>query len=118
MKKVLFMGKAAFESRCKAIESAIIGQQLIRRLEAAKKMEDEEEAEMEKADVATHMARRTKVVEAYKKLFIDVARDWKDERHHIIGHVQGMSICLHLSVLAMATKALPMIGPLLKFISL
>ena len=41
--KVLFMGKAAFKSRCKAIESAIIGQelnidQLNRRLEAAKKM--------------------------------------------------------------------------------
>ena len=71
MKKVMFMGKAVFESRCKAIESAIIGQQvnidqLNRRLEAAKKMEDEGEAAMERADIANDMARRTKAVEAYQ----------------------------------------------------
>ena len=64
------MGKAAFESRCKAIESAIIGERLTidylnSRLEAATKMEDEEEAEMEKIDVASRMPRRTKAVEAY-----------------------------------------------------
>ena len=64
------MGKAAFESRCKAIESAIIGERLTidylnSRLEAATKMEDEEEAEMEKIDVANRMPRRTKAFEAY-----------------------------------------------------
>ena len=58
------MGKAAFESCCKTIESAIIGEQLSidylnRRLEAATKMEDEEEAEMEKADDANRMPRQT-----------------------------------------------------------
>ena len=86
------MGKAAFESRCKSIESAIIGQQLNidllnRRLEAAQKMEDEEEAEMEKADIVKDMARCTKAVEAYQKLLNVVVRDWKDERNRIIGHV-------------------------------
>ena len=90
--EVLFMGKATFESRCKAIESAIIGQQLTidylnRRLEVAQKMEDEEEGEMERTDIANQMARRTKAVEAYQKLLNDVARDWKDERNCIIGHV-------------------------------
>ena len=64
------MGKAAFESRCKAIESAIIGERLSidylnSRLESATKMEDEEEAEMEKIDVANRMPQRTKAVEAY-----------------------------------------------------
>ena len=90
--EVLFMGKATFESRCKAIESAIIGQQLTidylnRRLEVAQKMEDEEEAAMERADIANQIARRTKAVEAYKTLLNDVVRDWKDERNRIIGHV-------------------------------
>jgi len=85
------MGKAAFESRWKAIES-IIGQQIVidllnRRLEAAKEMEDEEEAEMERADIANDMAGRTRAVEAFQKLLNDVARDWKDERNRIIGHV-------------------------------
>ena len=92
MKKVMFMGKAVFESRCKAIESAIIGQQvnidqLNRRLEASKKMEDEGEAAMERADIADDMARRTKAVETYQKLLNDVPRDWKDEKNRIIGHV-------------------------------
>lgn len=31
--------------------------------------------------------RRTKGVEAYQKFLIDVARDWKDERNRIFGHV-------------------------------
>ena len=68
---------------------------------------------MGKADVANHMARRTKAVEAYKKLLNNVARDWKDETISL-----GMSLCLHTSVSAMATKALPMIGPLSRFIPL
>ena len=102
------MGKAAF--------SAIIDQQLNidhlnRRLEAAKKMEDEEEAEMEEADIANHMPWWTKAVEAYKKLLNNVARDWK---HETVS--SGMSLCLHTSVSAMATKALPMIGPFSRFI--
>ena len=91
-KKVMFMGKTSFEGRCKAIEAAIIDQQLTidylnRRLEASQKREDEEEAAMERADIAKDMARHTKTVEAYQKLLIYVARDWKDERNRIIGHV-------------------------------
>lgn len=87
-----FMGKAAFESRCKAIESAIIDQQLIidhlnRHLEAAKKIQDKEEAEMERADIANDMARRTKPVETLQNLPNDVTRYWKDERNRIVGHV-------------------------------
>ena len=63
------MGKAALEIRCKAIESAIIGQQfttdyLNRRLEAAQNMGDEEEVEKEKVDVANQMVRGMKAVEA------------------------------------------------------
>ena len=86
------MGKAALEIRCKATESAIIGQQfttdyLNRRLEAAQNMGDEEEAEMEKVDVANQMVRGMKAIEGYQKLLIDVVRDWKDERCRIIGRV-------------------------------
>ena len=78
-KKVMFMGKTSFESRCKAIKFAIIEQlnidQLNRRLEAAKELKEQEEAAMERADIANNMARRTKAVEAYQKLLNDVARD-------------------------------------------
>ena len=81
------MGKATLEIRCKAIESAIIGKQLTidclnRRPEAANEMEDEEEAEMEKANVANQMPRQMKAVDGYQKL-----HNWKDERNRIIGHV-------------------------------
>ena len=52
-----------------------------------KDLEDEEEAAIERADIANDMARHTKAIEAYQKLLNDVARDWKDERIHVIGHV-------------------------------
>ena len=45
---------------------------------------------MHKADVANHMARQTKAVEAQKKLLNNVARDWKDETVSM-----SMSLCLH-----------------------
>ena len=89
------MGKTSFESRCKAIEAAIIDQQLTinyldRRLEATQKREDEEEAAMERADITKDMASRTKAL----KLLSYVARDWKDARNRIIGHVTLFpSIC-------------------------
>lgn len=40
-------------------------------------MEDEEEAEMERANIANDMTRRTKAVETFQKLLNDVARDWR-----------------------------------------
>jgi hypothetical protein len=91
-KKVMFMGKAAFESRCKAIKSAIGGKHIVidylnRRLECANEIEDEEEAEMERADVAKEMEGATKAIEAFQKLLDDVTRDWEDERNRVIGHV-------------------------------
>ncbi|KAM5533672.1 hypothetical protein V8D89_012639 [Ganoderma adspersum] len=91
-KKVMFMGTATFESRCKSIEFAIGGQQIIieqlkRRLDAAAVMEDEEEAVMERADVAKSMAGATAAIAAFQKLLDDVTRDWKDEANRIIGHV-------------------------------
>ena len=91
-RKVMFLGKAAFESRCKAIESAIVGQQVItdqlnRRLEAADEMEDKEEAEAERADVEKDMARAAAAIAAFQKLLDDVTKDWKDEANRIIGHV-------------------------------
>jgi len=66
------MGKADFENHCKAIESAIIGQQIIIDhlngcLEAANEMEDEEEAEMERDDIANDMAGLTKAVETFQR---------------------------------------------------
>ena len=70
-------------------------------------MEEEEEAAMERADIVNQMARRTKAVEAYKKLFNDIVRDWKDGRNVS----SGMSLCLRPSVSDMAMKALLMIGP-------
>ena len=73
----------------------------------AQKLEEEEEAAMERADIVNQMARRTKAVEAYKKLFNDIVRDWKDERNAS----SGMSLCLRPSISAMAMKALLMIGP-------
>ena len=62
----------------------IIGQQLNidqlnTRVEAAQKMEDEEEAEMGRADKANNMAARTKAVEASHKLLNDVARDCSED---------------------------------------
>ena len=74
LKKVMFMGKVMFESHCKAIKSLLIGQHLNRRLVAAQKMEDEEEAEMEKVDIANQMAWGMKAIEAYKKLLDNITR--------------------------------------------
>jgi hypothetical protein len=50
-------------------------------------MEEEEEAEMDGADIANNMVGQAKAVETFQKLLNDVARDWKDERNRIIGHV-------------------------------
>ena len=77
-------------------------------------MEEEEEAEMEKTDIANDMAKCTKAVEAYKKCSATSPGTGRTK-----GTVSfGMSLCLHPPVSTMATKALPMTGPSLKFISL
>ncbi|EDR11690.1 uncharacterized protein LACBIDRAFT_324421 [Laccaria bicolor S238N-H82] len=115
-KKVLFMEKAAFESCC---NTAIIGQHLTinylnRRLEAAQKMEDEEEAKMKKADIANQMAWQTKGIEVYQKFLINVTRDWKDKRNCIIGHV----ILSPLICFDYGDECFLMTGPSLKFIPL
>ncbi|KAF8874766.1 hypothetical protein CPB84DRAFT_559798 [Gymnopilus junonius] len=90
-RKVMFMGGAAFQRCCKAIESAIGGQQLIidqlkRRLEDANGLEDEE-AEQERVAVGKGMVEATAAMTAYQKLLNDVIRHWKVEENRIIGHV-------------------------------
>jgi len=69
---------------------------------------------MERDDIANDMVGRTKTVDAFQKLLNDVARDWKDERNRIIGHVTLSDP----SVSTMATKTLQVIGPSLRFIPL
>ncbi|KAF9778340.1 hypothetical protein BJ322DRAFT_1092749 [Thelephora terrestris] len=91
-RKVLLMGEAAFEARCKAIESAIgakqvIIEQLKRRLTVADEMEDEEDANAERKAVKTKMDEEEEAIAAFKKLLADVARDWADEEKRVLGHV-------------------------------
>ena len=78
-----------------------------RRLEAAKEMEDKEEAEMERADIVNHMARQTKAVETLQGLLNDAPRPGRTK-----GTVSlGMTLCPHPSVSIMATKSLLMVRP-------
>ncbi|KAF9778336.1 hypothetical protein BJ322DRAFT_1092735 [Thelephora terrestris] len=91
-RKVLLMGKATFDARCKAIKSAIdakeiIIQQLKRRLTVADEMEDEEDANAERKAVKPGMEEAEEAIAAFKKLLADVARDWADEEKRVLGHV-------------------------------
>lgn len=91
-RKVLLMGEAAFEARCKAIKSAIGTKQVIiehlnGRLKAADEMEDEEDANAERKAAKYQMEGAEKAITALKKLLADVARDWTDEENRILGHV-------------------------------
>lgn len=91
-RKVMFMGEAAFNTRCDAIESAIgaraiIIEQLQRRLAAADNLEDEEDATTERNAVEALMGKAESAIAAFKKLHADVTRDWKDEENRVIGHV-------------------------------
>ena len=101
------MGKTSFESRCKAIEAAIIDQQLTidyldRRLEATQKREDEEEAAMERADITKDMASRTKALKLIKSSSATSPGTGRTQ-----GTVSsGLSLCLHPSVSGKVTKVL------------
>ena len=91
-RKVMLMGDAAFKARCEAIESAIGAKEIIigqlhRRLAAAEEMEDEDDANAERKAVKAKMEEAEEAITAFKKLLIDVTRDWTDEEKRVIGHV-------------------------------
>ncbi|KAH8119864.1 hypothetical protein DFH11DRAFT_1556979 [Phellopilus nigrolimitatus] len=93
-RKVILLGKAAFDARVADIEAAILDKevivvQLAKRAAAAEALEDLDEAEAadEKEAVQTEMEQAEKAISAFKKLRADVLRDWKDEGSRVIGHV-------------------------------
>lgn len=91
-KKVMFMGQAAFETRCEAIESAIRGKEitldyLARRLAYADKIKDEEDATAERKHAEYEIKEAKEAIPALKTLLADVTRDWTMEESRVIGHV-------------------------------
>jgi hypothetical protein len=90
--QVILLGTAAFLARLKEIQAAIDGQDLVvqqldKRLADADQLEDEDDAEEERAAVARlkEDAARAKAIQT--KLLADVQRDWKEPANRTIGHV-------------------------------
>ncbi len=91
-KKVMFMGEAAFKTRCEAIKYAIGAKELILdhlkgRLVHADEMEDEEEATAEWEEVKPEIEKAKKAIAALKQLLADVTKEWMVEENRVIGHV-------------------------------
>ncbi|THH17193.1 hypothetical protein EW146_g3576 [Bondarzewia mesenterica] len=91
-RKVLLMGEATFVAHCKAIEAAIGVKQIViaqlnRRLEMADRMEDEEDAALERKAVKPKMKEANEAIAAFEKVLADVTREWAEEESRVIGHV-------------------------------
>ncbi|KAI1793524.1 hypothetical protein LXA43DRAFT_971863 [Ganoderma leucocontextum] len=90
MRKVMFMGEAAFKERCRDIEAAvgakrIVIAQLQWRLEAADNL-DEDDAILERNAVITLMAEANSAITAFQKLHTDVLQSWAEVENRVIGH--------------------------------
>ncbi|KIM73605.1 hypothetical protein PILCRDRAFT_828987 [Piloderma croceum F 1598] len=90
-RNVLLFGDAAIEKHITATESEISGkhiiiEQLERRLEDAKRM-DEEDAEAERNHVLPQLEEARKAIGALEKFHADVSKDWKKQENRILGYV-------------------------------
>jgi hypothetical protein len=90
--QVILLGTAAFLARLKEIQAAIDGQDLVmqqldKRLADADQLEDEEDAEEERAAVAKLKDDAVRAKAIQTKLVADVQRDWKEPADRAIGHV-------------------------------
>ncbi|KDR77004.1 hypothetical protein GALMADRAFT_155693 [Galerina marginata CBS 339.88] len=89
--KVMFMGKAAFDSCCQNIEVMIDAlmddvNDFRSGLERVNVLEDRERAEREKTVLERKLAATTASIESYQNLLDDI-RNWGDEGNRVIGHV-------------------------------
>ena len=90
-RNVLLFGDAAIEKHITATESEIGGkhiiiEQLERRLEDAKRM-DEEDTEAERNHVLPQLEEARKAIGALEKFHADVSKDWKTQENRILGYV-------------------------------
>ncbi|TFY52100.1 hypothetical protein EVJ58_g10202 [Rhodofomes roseus] len=91
-RKVILLGKAAFDARVEDIDVAIrakkvILAQLAKRAADAAALEDEAEARDETEAVQAEMEKAEKAIAAFEKLRTEILRDWQDEGKRVIGHV-------------------------------